>query len=100
MKKIKKDWPSHKIIYELKETGTSLAEIGIDLGLRPRSIYDVLRRPRPILEITVAKRLGIHPRTIWPSRYDDSGKPVCQCREGRLPITKRVSDAVRTLNNA
>jgi Ner family transcriptional regulator len=88
------DWPSYKIIYELKKAGTSMAEIGAELGLAHRSIYDVCRYPWITLEAAIASRLRIHPKEIWPSRYDETGRPLHNYRSSRLPGTKAISEAL------
>lgn len=71
------DWHPADIKAALEKRGTSLAAIGRELGYAATSPYDVLRRRWIAMEQAVGAKLGVHPATIWPSRYDTgTGLPL------------------------
>lgn len=55
----------------LRLAGTSLAQVGRQLGVRPSTVASVSRgtsRSRRIEE-SIARALGTEPEKLWPDRY-------------------------------
>jgi Ner family transcriptional regulator len=63
------DWPSARIVYQLKLRGLSLRRLAIAEGFKPRSFWNVTRYRWRRAEQIVARALKISPSEIWPSRY-------------------------------
>lgn len=60
-----------RIKMRLRLAGTSLAQIGRQLGVRPSTVASVSRgtsRSRRI-EDSIARALGTEPQKLWPDRY-------------------------------
>ncbi len=70
------DWPSHYLLYRLREARTSYARISRLNGYCPTAAIMVNHQPWPKMEAIVAKALGVTPRDIWPSRYNEDGTPI------------------------
>ncbi|UWR27367.1 helix-turn-helix domain-containing protein [Sulfitobacter sp. S223] len=55
---------------QLRSSGTSLSQIGRDLGLKPSTISSVLSGARSQkVERAIADALKNEPQLIWPERY-------------------------------
>ena len=71
------DWPPHRVVYELRERGWSFKRIAEAYGYScPHTPSDVQRKPYPVMEAIVAGIIGVAPQEIWPSRYDEHGRPL------------------------
>ena len=60
-------------------TGTGLA---VSHGYERTAVSKTLRRAWPAVEKIIAAALQLHPKEIWPSRYDARARPL---RKGRWP---------------
>lgn len=81
-----KDWHPADIIAALHKRGTNLAKLSRESGLASPTLSNALNRPWPKGEWLIANALGLHPSTIWPSRYlNTEGK-----RKPRKPLTVDV----------
>jgi Ner family transcriptional regulator len=70
------DWHPADIKASLAKAGWSLNQLGLSKGYRTKSaLARALHGPYPKAERIIAKAIGVKPETIWPSRYDKSGKP-------------------------
>ena len=69
MKKSKKNMHRAYIIAEIREKGSTLAQLSIDAGLHPRTLGNALERKYPKGEKIIADFIGIPPQEIWPERY-------------------------------
>lgn len=69
-------WHPADIKAAIEKRGGTLAQIGRDAGLSCGTPKAALARPCYSGEQAIAKFLGVHARTIWPDRYDMSGKPL------------------------
>ncbi|MFW0766376.1 helix-turn-helix domain-containing protein [Trabulsiella odontotermitis] len=67
------DWHPADIIAGLRKKGTSLAALSRSAGLSSSTLANALTRPWPKDEYLIAEALGMHPSTIWPSRYYKDG---------------------------
>ncbi|MBI9078099.1 MAG: helix-turn-helix domain-containing protein [Desulfatibacillum sp.] len=72
---IPQDWHPWDIKAALGKAGYSLADIARAEGLAARTANDVLRKAYPRIEEAIANILSTAPFEIWPSRYDEEGKP-------------------------
>ncbi|MEQ1814379.1 MAG: helix-turn-helix transcriptional regulator [Candidatus Nitrotoga sp.] len=71
-----KDWHRAKVISELHQVGITLAGLARAYGMTSSSSFSVaLDRSYPLNEQRIADALGIHPKDIWPSRYNADGSP-------------------------
>ena len=70
-----KDWTPGRVKMELHDAGLTLSGIAEAAGLTTSSSLSVaLTRSSPAAEKRIADALGIHPKTIWPSRYFENGE--------------------------
>lgn len=74
-KPIGKDWHKADVKAALEKRGWSLRQLALSLGFSESLLREPLRKPYPAAERRIADALGIHPMVIWPSRYDENGKP-------------------------
>lgn len=65
-----KDWSHEYVRYRIREMYGSMVNMAHCHGLHPSVIRRALRVPYPKVDRVIAKALGEHPATIWPSRYD------------------------------
>lgn len=71
------DWHRADIISALRKRGTTMAALSRSIGLSSSTLANVLTRPWPKGEWSIAEKLDIHPAEIWPSRYyDEAGKLI------------------------
>ncbi|MEB5748674.1 helix-turn-helix domain-containing protein [Leclercia adecarboxylata] len=66
-----KDWHRADILSALKKLDTSLAALSREVGLKDSTLANALTRPWPKGELIIAKKIGVEPWVIWPSRYHD-----------------------------
>lgn len=64
-----KDWTRGYIKYQVSEKYGSLTDLAYCYGLSPMVIRRALSVAYPKVDRVIAKALGVHPATIWPSRY-------------------------------
>ena len=73
-KSSREDWHPADIVAALRKSGYTLSKLAFECGLRDSSGLSVaMIRSFPKGEQRIAKALGIHPKVIWPSRYNDDG---------------------------
>jgi lambda repressor-like predicted transcriptional regulator len=73
-KPVNQDWHQADIKAALAKAGMTLAGISRACGLRSStSLSHTFVRSYPINEKRIADALGIHPKEIWPSRYNEDG---------------------------
>jgi Ner family transcriptional regulator len=58
------------------KTGITLSQLGIQHGFSAAAVSIALRKRSPYVQAAIAKRLGLKPQEIWPSRYDENGSPL------------------------
>jgi Ner family transcriptional regulator len=78
MKKFTED--DHKKILGLLKfiagsRGVRIKDLAYENGLSPSGLYACFYHPSPRTEAVVAGLIGLKPQEIWPSRYDENGKP-------------------------
>lgn len=71
-----KDWHREDIKAAIRKTGTSLQDLALANKLSRKAVSVTLLQPWPRVEAIVAKRLGLQPQEIWPSRYGPDGRPL------------------------
>lgn len=64
-----KDWSKSKILFELREKGTTLTALSRQEGLASRTLNNAFYRSYPKAEKIISNALGVQPSEIWPSRY-------------------------------
>jgi Ner family transcriptional regulator len=64
-----KDWTKEFIKYRISEMFGTMTDMAHCYGLHPSVIRRALRVPYPKVDRVIARALGEHPATIWPSRY-------------------------------
>ncbi|OQW74823.1 MAG: Nlp family transcriptional regulator [Proteobacteria bacterium ST_bin11] len=69
-----KDWHPSFVVAALHEAGWTLSSLAEQHGLTgPGTLSKALRSSFPIAEKRIADALGLHPKDIWPSRYEKDG---------------------------
>ena len=98
-KPVVEDWHPADVLAALRKQNWSLRQLGFANGLNGRTINTALQRPYPRAERIIADALGIHPKVIWPTRYNEDGttnrvvkRPVMNGPKGHvsanpIPIT-------------
>ena len=93
----REDWHPARILMELRLVGITLSAIAEANGLSDStSLSAAMVRSYPKNEQRIADALNVHPKVIWPSRYNEDGtrKPrgiravqfnaVARVRNGKL----------------
>jgi Ner family transcriptional regulator len=70
------DWHPADVLAALKKRGQSLAGLSVANGYHPTAAGKALKQPWPAMESIVAAAIAATPQEIWPSRYDDQGRPL------------------------
>jgi Ner family transcriptional regulator len=70
------DWHPADVLAALKKRGHSLAGLSVANGYHPTAVGKALKQPWPAVERILASALGMAPQEIWPSRYDERGRPL------------------------
>ncbi|MBF0339758.1 MAG: helix-turn-helix domain-containing protein [Magnetococcales bacterium] len=66
------DWPRSKIKMHLEDHGWSLSRLSIANGYARGTAAKALETFNiPVMELIIAKTIGVNPEEIWPSRYPD-----------------------------
>lgn len=66
---MQKDWSKSKILFELREKGTTLTALSRAEGLASRTLNNAFYRSYPKAEKIISNAIGVQPSEIWPSRY-------------------------------
>lgn len=73
------DWHPADIVAALHKAGYTLAKLAELHGLKSGQTFShAMRRSLPVSEQRIADVLGVHPKTIWPSRYNEDGSRKLQ----------------------
>lgn len=73
-KPVAQDWHPADIIAALHKKGITLAGIARAYGLNDStSLSSAFARSYPLNEQRIADAVGVHPKVIWPSRYNADG---------------------------
>jgi Ner family transcriptional regulator len=70
------DWHPADVLAALKKRGHSLAGLSVANGYHPTAAGKALKQPWPAVEQIIAAALALTPQEIWPTRYDDLGRPL------------------------
>lgn len=71
-----KDWHKADIKAALEKRGWSFRSLASYLEVSHAALTSALVKPYPASERRIANVIGVHPRVIWPSRYDGDGNPI------------------------
>lgn len=78
------DWHPADVQAALKKRGKTFRGLSKELGFKTHWIAQALYQPSPIAEGIIAEVLDLHPKQIWPSRYDHAGQPKTRIKRGRI----------------
>lgn len=68
------DWHPAQILAALNMAGWTLASLAEHYHLTDGTSFSAaMRRSFPLGEKRIAETLGLHPKEIWPSRYEKDG---------------------------
>lgn len=68
------DWHPARVKMELHMRGITLRGLAEAHGIKDSSSFSAaLVRSLPANEKRIADALGVHPKVIWPSRYNEDG---------------------------
>lgn len=90
------DWHPAKVKMELHIRGITLSGLAEAHGLTSSSTLSAaLTRSYPANEKRIAEAIGVHPKEIWPSRYNEDGtrKP-----QGFRALQSTAADIARNGN--
>jgi lambda repressor-like predicted transcriptional regulator len=96
------DWHPADIKAALHKAGWTLTALAKEHGLTSQgTLSKAFTSSYPVAEKRIADALGIHPRTIWPTRYFDSGEPKPRGLRGLYlnRITPAVNGNFEVINN-
>ena len=73
------DWHYADVISELRKKGVTLSNLAAKHGLTTGGTFSkALRNSNPLAEVRIADALGLHPKVIWPTRYNEDGSRKLQ----------------------
>ena len=75
-KPVSQDWHPADIVAAVWKRGSSLRRLDRLNHYADGALRNALARPWPKAEAIIATFIGVHPREIWPSRYDSEGLPL------------------------
>ncbi|MDD2725203.1 MAG: helix-turn-helix domain-containing protein [Methylovulum sp.] len=76
---VAQDWHPADIVAALHKAGYTLEKLGEKYNLKSGQTFSkAMRYSFPSAEQRIAEVLGIHPKTIWPSRYNLDGSRKLQ----------------------
>lgn len=81
------DWHAADVKAALEKAGWSLRGLARANRYKAHGIARALYEPAPVAELIIATTIGVHPKEIWPSRYDHAGHPKGRIRPGYDPET-------------
>ena len=71
-----KDWHNADIKAALEKQGWSLMRLSKFCGYNGNIVKHALHKPFPAGEKFIAEAIGVHPKDIWPSRYNADGTAI------------------------
>jgi len=71
-----KDWHKADIKAALEKGGWTFRSLASHLEVSHAALTSALIKPYPASERRIAEAIGVHPMVLWPSRYDEDGKPI------------------------
>jgi len=69
------DWHKADIKAALEKAGWTLRALSFSSGYTSSTLRHALRGPYPKAEQIIANAIGVAPELIWPTRYNEQGKP-------------------------
>ncbi len=70
------DWHPADIKAHLEKAGWSLSKLSRTHQYCRSAAALALHMPWPKMERLIAGAIGVEPKTIWPTRYDNDGNPL------------------------
>jgi Ner family transcriptional regulator len=70
------DWHKADIKARLEKAGWTIRQLADHHDLCESTLRTALSASYPASQQRIADALGVHPMTIWPSRYDSEGNPL------------------------
>lgn len=90
------DWHPARVKMELHMRGITLSGLAEAHGLTSSSTLSAaLTRSYPANEKRIADAIGVHPKVIWPSRYNEDGSRKPQ---GFRAVQSTAADIARNGN--
>lgn len=87
---IAQDWHAEQVKAAIRMRGETLASLSTAHGYEESAFSKALKRQWPTVELIIASFLDLSPKTIWPSRYDRSGRPKRQQSNGKRMVNARL----------
>jgi lambda repressor-like predicted transcriptional regulator len=95
--RILEDWNPHDIHAALKKRGVVLDRVGPELGFHRTCGSKALHTRRwPKVKAKIAELLGVAPREIWPSIFDENDQPYSTRRKRHSNASQRARNVCRT----
>lgn len=70
------DWHAEQVKAAIRMRGSTLSALAERHGYDASVITKAMNRRWPAVEAIIAQFLDLHPKEIWPSRYDRSGSSI------------------------
>lgn len=83
------EWHQEEIKAAIRKRGVTLKDLSIRHGYEGSACRRAVSYPWPAVEKIIADFLGVEPRTIWPSRYDASGRSRSRIYESQSTSRRR-----------
>jgi Ner family transcriptional regulator len=68
------NWTRQRILYELRERGTTAAALAEKSKMQRFTFYSAMERPYPRVHTLIASALGLSRQVIWPQFYGADGQ--------------------------
>lgn len=92
------DWHPADVIAALRKRGITLRALAVKHGIKDSSSFSAaLVRSLPANEKRIADALELHPKDIWPSRYNTDGSRKLQ---GFRAIQSTAAATARNVNRS
>jgi Ner family transcriptional regulator len=78
------NWHAADVQAELRKAGWTFRRLAKHHGYASVWITKALYEPAPMAEGIIAEAIGVHPKEIWPTRYDHAGNPKVPIKRGRV----------------
>ncbi|MBY6244010.1 helix-turn-helix domain-containing protein [Methylosinus sp. Sm6] len=87
-----KGWSHQKILFSIRERGSTLAALSREAGYGQRTLHSALYKRHPRAHAVIARFLGVSRHELWPHWYGPSNE--------LLPLTPVVKTRARRVGKA
>jgi Ner family transcriptional regulator len=88
-----RNWSRARILFELKERGTTAAAVAQQEKLSRSTLYSAMERPYPRVHDLIAKALDLPRQHVWPTFYGEDGQRLSRREVHRRDINAQSRNA-------